>query len=247
MTDSLTAVKEGVSRSQDAGAALDKILTSSSRSAETANMIERAMAEQSRGIKQVSEAVGNVKQMMNQIATATQAQSKGSEMILTAAEGMRDIARQVKNAMTEQGRGGKQIAEAAENVTARAGTIASRHQRAASGQPPDTRVHGADTEHSPAEYEADGRFGNSGRDARRTQLLNEARDHDGKKDAARRRAGVLEKQSPVSNGLAKQQKSDGSKGTDPAGSVIPRGASRGREEFKGSLQDGDGGRLFRVS
>ena len=131
MADSLTAVEEGVSRSQDAGAALDKILASSGRSAATANMIERAMAEQSRGIKQVSEDVGNVKQMMNHIASATQAQSKGSEMILTAAEGMRDIARQVKNAMTEQGRGGKQIAEAAENVTARAGMIAAgtREQR----------------------------------------------------------------------------------------------------------------------
>jgi methyl-accepting chemotaxis protein len=125
MTDGLTAAEEGVSRSKDAGAALDKILASSGRSAETANMIERAMSEQSRGIKQVTEAVGNVKQMMSQIAAATQAQSKGSEMILGAAEGMRDIARQVKNAMTEQGRGGRQIAEAAENVTSRAGTIAA--------------------------------------------------------------------------------------------------------------------------
>src|SRR5512135_774710 len=61
MTNSLTAVEEGVSRSQDAGVALNKILTSSSRSAETANMIERAMSEQARGIKQVSEAIGNVK------------------------------------------------------------------------------------------------------------------------------------------------------------------------------------------
>jgi methyl-accepting chemotaxis protein len=136
MTDSIMAVEEGVSRSQDAGAALDKILTSSGRSAETANMIERAMTEQSRGIKQVSEAVVNVKQMMNQIAAATQAQSKGTEMILSAAEGMRDIARQVKNAMTEQGRGGKQIAEAAENVTARASTIATgtKEQRQVSRQ-----------------------------------------------------------------------------------------------------------------
>ncbi len=136
MTESLTAVEEGVSRSQDAGAALNKILSSSGRSAETANMIERAMAEQARGIKQVSEAIGNVKQMMNQIASATQAQSKGSEMILGAAEGMRDIARQVKNAMAEQGRGGKQIAEAAENVTSRASSIAAdtREQRRVSTQ-----------------------------------------------------------------------------------------------------------------
>jgi methyl-accepting chemotaxis protein len=136
MTDGLTAAEEGVSRSKDAGAALDKIVASSGRSAETANMIERAMSEQARGIKQVTEAVGNVKQMMSQIAAATQAQSKGSEMILSAAEGMRDIARQVKNAMTEQGRGGRQIAEAAENVTSRAGTIATgtRDQRQVSRQ-----------------------------------------------------------------------------------------------------------------
>jgi len=125
MNDSLAAVDEGVSRSKAAGEALDKILVSSGRSADTANMIERAMTEQSRGIKQVSEAVANVKQMMQQIASATQAQSKGTEMILHASEGMRDIARRVRIAMTEQGRGGKQIAEAAENVTARAEKIAA--------------------------------------------------------------------------------------------------------------------------
>ncbi len=125
MADSLIAVDEGVNRSKAATAALNKILESSDRSAETANMIERSMSEQSRGIKQVSEAVSNVKQMMNQIAAATQAQSKGTEMILGASEGMRDISRQVNNAMIEQERGGKQIAMAAENVTARAATIAA--------------------------------------------------------------------------------------------------------------------------
>ncbi len=125
MADSLSAVDEGVNRSQAAASALNKILESSDRSAETANMIERSMSEQSRGIKQVSEAVSNVKQMMNQIASATQAQSKGTEMILSASEGMRDISRQVNNAMIEQERGGRQIAEAAENVTARAAAIAA--------------------------------------------------------------------------------------------------------------------------
>ena len=133
---SLTAVEEGVRRSQEAGAALDKILASSSRSAEMATMIERAMTEQYRGIKQVSEAVMNVKQMMEQIAGATQAQTRGTEKILSAAEEMRTIARQVRTAMAEQGRGGKQIAIAADNVTLRAGKIAggSREQRQAIGQ-----------------------------------------------------------------------------------------------------------------
>ena len=136
MSGSLTAVEEGVRRSQEAGAALDKILASSSRSAEMATMIERAMTEQSRGIKQVSEAVMNVKQMMEQIAGATQAQTRGTEKILVAAEEMRTIARQVRTAMAEQGRGGKQIAMAAENVTMRAGKIAAgtREQRQAIGQ-----------------------------------------------------------------------------------------------------------------
>ena len=133
---SLIAVEEGVRRSQEAGAALDKILASSNRSAEMATMIERAMTEQYRGIKQVSEAVMNVKQMMEQIAGATQAQTRGTENILSAAEEMRTIARQVRTAMAEQGRGGKQIAVAADNVTMRAGKIAagSREQRQAIGQ-----------------------------------------------------------------------------------------------------------------
>jgi len=125
MSESLIAVEEGVRRVQEAAAALDKMLASSTRSAEMATMIDRAMSEQSRGIQQVGEAVTNVKRMTEQIASATQAQSKGTEMILSAAEGMRDIARRVRIAMTEQGRGGKQIAEAADNVTLRAGRIAA--------------------------------------------------------------------------------------------------------------------------
>lgn len=136
MAGSFTAVEEGVRRSQEAGAALDKILASSSRSAEMATMIERGMTEQSRGIKQVSESITNVQQMMAQIAGATQAQTKGTEMILRAAEEMRNIARRVRTAMEEQERGGKQIAVAADNVTARAGTIAAgtREQRQAISQ-----------------------------------------------------------------------------------------------------------------
>ncbi|HYA87170.1 MAG TPA: phosphate/phosphite/phosphonate ABC transporter substrate-binding protein [Nitrospirota bacterium] len=125
MSESLTAVEEGVRRVREATAALDKMLASSTRSAEMAIMIDRAMSEQARGIQQVGEAITNVKQMTQQIASATQAQSKGTEMILSAAEEMRDIARRVRIAMTEQGRGGKQIAEAADNVTMRAGRIAA--------------------------------------------------------------------------------------------------------------------------
>ena len=136
MSGSLTAVDEGVQRSKEAGAALDKILASSNRSAEMATMIERAMTEQSRGIRQVSEAITNVKQMTAQIAGATHAQTKGTEMILAAAEEMRTIARRVRTAMVEQGRGGKQIAAAADNVTMRATTIAAgtREERLAISQ-----------------------------------------------------------------------------------------------------------------
>ncbi len=135
MTESLAAVDEGVNRSAQAGTALGKILGSAGRSAETAAMIERSMMEQSRGVKQVTEAIANIKQMTGQIAAATQAQTTGTEMILTASEGMRDIARQVHKAMSEQERGGKQIAEAAENVSARAGKIAvgTREQGEAGG------------------------------------------------------------------------------------------------------------------
>ncbi len=124
MSDSLNAVDEGVKRSREANAALDKILDSSTRSAEMATKIERAMTEQARGVKQVTDAISNVKQMTFQISEATHAQIKGTEMILHAAEAMRDISRRVKIAMTEQGRGGKQIIIAADNVTVRSGRIA---------------------------------------------------------------------------------------------------------------------------
>ena len=132
--EAVTAMTESLS--QDAGAALEKIVGSASRSAEMSTLIERAMMEQARGIKQVSEAVAHVKQMMGQIASATQAQSSGSEIILKASEGMRDIARRVNLTLTEQGRGGRQIAEAAENVTVRAGKIAAgtSEQRQGAGQ-----------------------------------------------------------------------------------------------------------------
>jgi hypothetical protein len=90
-----------------------------------ATMIERAMTEQARGIRQVSDAITNVMHMASQIASAMQAQSKGTEMILHTAEEMRDTSRRVKIAMTEQGRGGQQIAVAADNVTVRAGRIAA--------------------------------------------------------------------------------------------------------------------------
>lgn len=123
MSDSLAAVNAGVERSREAGEALDKILASSSRSAEMATMIERAMVEQGRGIRQVSEAITNVKHMTLQMSDATQAQTKGSETIMVSAENMRDIARRVRISMDEQGRGGRQIAVAADNVTLRAGAI----------------------------------------------------------------------------------------------------------------------------
>jgi phosphate/phosphite/phosphonate ABC transporter binding protein len=142
ITESLDAVAAGVSSSQDAGTALEKILVSSDRSAEMATLIERAMTEQARGIKQVSEAIANVKQMMHQIAAATQAQSKGTEMILHASEEMRDIGQRVRQAMVEQGRGGKQIVEAADNVTVRAAKIAAgtNEHRQASRQIQDSIV-----------------------------------------------------------------------------------------------------------
>jgi len=125
ISESLAAVEEGVARGKEADAALQKILTSSGRSAETAMMIGRAMTEQARGIRQVSEAIVNVRQMMQQISFATQAQSKGTEMILKAAEDMRDISHKVREVMNKQGRGSKQIIAAMENVTERSGQIAA--------------------------------------------------------------------------------------------------------------------------
>lgn len=118
------SVEEGVSLSLAAGEALKKILDTATTSTGMAREIERATMEQTRGIRQVTEAIQRINSMVQQISKATQEQSRGSEQIMHAAEKMKDLTRQVKMSTEEQAKGSRQITKAVESVTERVQQIA---------------------------------------------------------------------------------------------------------------------------
>lgn len=118
------SVEEGVSLSLAAGEALKKILATATTSTGMAREIERATIEQTRGIRQVTEAIQRINTMVQQISKATQEQSRGSEQIMHAAEKMKDLTRQVKMSTEEQAKGSRQITQAVSNVTERVQQIA---------------------------------------------------------------------------------------------------------------------------
>jgi len=122
--DGARSVEEGVSLSLAAGEALKKILNTATTSTGMAREIERATMEQTRGIRQVTEAIQRINTMVQQISKATQEQSRGSEQIMHSSEKMRDLTRQVKMSTEEQAKGSRQITKAVESVTERVQQIA---------------------------------------------------------------------------------------------------------------------------
>ncbi len=123
MQEEVAMVEEGVRLARDAGSALQKILERADMSRDMSKSINKAAAEQARGIRQVSEAVDKINEMTHQIARATKEQKTGSEQISRLSEKMRDLTRFVKNSTDEQAKGGKDIAAAVENMTGRIGIV----------------------------------------------------------------------------------------------------------------------------
>jgi methyl-accepting chemotaxis protein len=124
MARGLRAVEAGVDLVGVTSDMLEQVAGSSRQSAEMARAIEKATAEQARGVSQITETSLSIADQIEQIAGALQEQRKGSERIVQAAERMRDITRQVKTATQEQTTGGKQIAGAIESVTRQAAQVA---------------------------------------------------------------------------------------------------------------------------
>ncbi len=116
MADGLKTVEEGSRLSKEAKEALLKIIESSKKSTEMAAYIENATAEQTKGIRFVTDAMEKVKDMIGQIARATTEQTRGTTLMIDASEKISDITKQVKNATIEQATGGKQINKAVEDV-----------------------------------------------------------------------------------------------------------------------------------
>lgn len=119
------SVVEGVKIAYAAKEALVKIVDSSTMATTMSKGIEKATVEQSGGVRQVSDAMLAISDMVQQILKATQEQSSGAEQIMNASERMSGITKQVKNAMVEQSKGSKQITQAVENVSDKVQHIAS--------------------------------------------------------------------------------------------------------------------------
>jgi len=102
-------VNEEAQRSKVAEQALEKITASTLKSAQQVKGIVRATQEQSRGSKQITEAVNQVSTMLQQISQSVKQQSTGILQLAKAAESMRNIASQVKLSTGEQAKGSHQI------------------------------------------------------------------------------------------------------------------------------------------
>jgi methyl-accepting chemotaxis protein len=119
MKEGVVFVEEGVHLATGAGDALKKILDQAGLSRDMSRSINTAAAEQTRGIKQVSEAVDRINEMTHQIARATNEQKLGSEHIMQAAEKMRELTGFVKISSEEQAKAGKDITLAVEDISSK--------------------------------------------------------------------------------------------------------------------------------
>lgn len=123
-SDGIQTVERGLLLVRDVNAALQDISASSRESTEMARAIQRATAEESIVIKQITDAVGNMTVQTDTISRAIQEQSKGSRFIIEATERVKELSSQVKTATNEQRDGSRQIAHVIENVTDKASKIA---------------------------------------------------------------------------------------------------------------------------
>lgn len=116
MSEGVENVEEGVRLGHNAEDALRKIVESAKRSTLMIQAIAQATVEQTKGSKQVTNAISRIAETAQQIAYATAEQAKGAEHIMQSAEAMRSITQQVERSADEQNRGGRQITSAMENI-----------------------------------------------------------------------------------------------------------------------------------
>jgi methyl-accepting chemotaxis protein len=109
-------VHQEVERSKAAGAALEKIRSSTLKSTEQVGGIVRATQEQARGSRQITNSINQVASMLGQIATAIKQQTDGARQLARAAESMKEIASQVKHSTGEQAKGSRQINASMERI-----------------------------------------------------------------------------------------------------------------------------------
>jgi methyl-accepting chemotaxis protein len=127
--EGIQTVDSGLTLVRDVSNALQEIVGSSGESSDMAKAIQRATAEQTHVIKQISKAVENMAAQTENIARAIKEQNKGSRLIIETTEKIKDIAYQVKTSTAEQRNGSRQIAGVIDNVSQQASQIADATSR----------------------------------------------------------------------------------------------------------------------
>ena len=123
--EGIQTVDKGLTLVRDVNNALQDIVGSSRESADMAKAIQRATAEQTHVIKQITKDMENTKLQTENISRAIKEQNKGSQLIIESTERIKDISYQVKTSTAEQRSGSRQIAGVIENVTQQASQIAN--------------------------------------------------------------------------------------------------------------------------
>ena len=90
--------------------------------------IARATVEQTKGSKQVTDAINVVATTVQQVATATAEQARGAEQIMRSAEKMKAITRHVERSTQEQTRGSRQITRAIESISEMVNQLHDAHR-----------------------------------------------------------------------------------------------------------------------
>jgi len=134
--DGTRSVAGGVALSEQARAALDKILESSQRATDRVKEIARTTIEQASSSRQISKGMEQVAEMVNQISIATNEQSKGGALVLKASENMKDTSKFVRRTTQEQNEAAKLTSKSIENITDMLANIntAQKEQKKASEQ-----------------------------------------------------------------------------------------------------------------
>ena len=122
------SVDEGVRVSNQAEDALRRIRESAEKSRLMVRDIARATVEQTRGSKQVTDAINRIAETVQSVASATTEQSKGSEAVMRSAERMREATRHVERSSQEQNRGSQQITRSIEAISDRVHQINLVHR-----------------------------------------------------------------------------------------------------------------------
>jgi len=123
----LERVEEGVQLSAEAEGALSKIIGSSTASLDMAQKVERAIEEQTTGVRQMMDSIQRVNSMVHEIKKASDEQSQASDHILQSTERELEYTHLIKKSVSQQSSEitllSKEIAEASQRMKAISGAM----------------------------------------------------------------------------------------------------------------------------